>query len=64
MEVKGIGRHGVVVKSVNLEWVSQLFCCSTFGGLSVRAFIPPHLIRVKGVIRGVNSSADAAEALD
>lgn len=63
-EAKQFGGHAVVVKSANLECVSQLLCGSTLGGLPVKALIPPHLACVKGVVRGVDSFPDAAEVLD
>lgn len=52
-EVRRFGKTGILCRSSNVECLTELLACTRFAHTSVRAFIPPHLACVKGIVRGV-----------
>lgn len=64
-EVTEVRRYGsgIILKTPNLQVVRQLLTCTSFGTSKVKSFIPPHLACTKGVVRDVDASVRADEAL-
>lgn len=52
-EVRRFGKTGILCKSSNVQCLNDLLNCTRFAHTAVRAFVPPHLACVKGIVRGV-----------
>lgn len=52
-EVRRFGKTGILCKSSNVQCLNDLLNCTRFTSIAVRAFVPPHLACVKGIVRGV-----------
>lgn len=63
-DVRQFGRGGIVCRSPDQNCVADLLKCTSFANSPVSAFIPAHLACTKGIIRGVDSSLSAEQALE
>lgn len=52
-EVRRFGKTGILCRSSNIQCLTDLLAATRFAFIAVRAFIPPHLACVKGIVRGV-----------